>query len=120
MTLPTSREQPRPAAIGRDVDVLVDVGAVELQRIVPPWPSTVSLPSPGFQTKVSLPRREGRVVAATAVDEVVAGAADDDVIAVAAVEREVGLAGMQPRSVDGVVAGASIDDEQSRCRVRRR
>ena len=48
-------EQPHPLAIGRDVDVLVDVGAVEHQRIGAGLPSTVSLPSPGFQTKVSLP-----------------------------------------------------------------
>ena len=40
---------------------------------VPAWPSTVSLPSPGFQTKVSSPApMQGDVVAAAAVDQVVA------------------------------------------------
>ena len=55
---------------------------------------------------------QGRVVAAAAVDEVVAGAADDGVVAVAAVEREVDLAGVEPGGVDGVVAGAAVDDER--------
>ena len=39
----------------------------------PAWPSTVSLPSPGFQTNVSSPAPEqGHVVAVAAVDQVVA------------------------------------------------
>ena len=44
---------------------------------LPPWPSTVSLPSPGSHWKWSAPAPELRdVVAAVAVDEVVAGAAE--------------------------------------------
>src|SRR5262249_44133314 len=47
---------PHSAAVRRDVELLVDVGAVEHQRVVAPAsPSTTSLPSPGFQTNVSLP-----------------------------------------------------------------
>jgi hypothetical protein len=52
VTLPTL-EQPRPAAIGRDVDVFY-IRAVEDQRIGAGLTSTISPPSPGFQTKVSL------------------------------------------------------------------
>ena len=64
----------------------------------PPWPSTVSLPSPGFQTNVSSPRtHQGRVVAAAAVDRVVAVAAEQKVVAVTA--------------GDGVIAGTAIDGE---------
>ena len=64
----------------------------------PPWPSTTSLPSPGFQTKVSSPApRKADVVAATADDGVVAVAADQHVVAVAA--------------GDGVIARAAIDGE---------
>ena len=65
---------------------------------VPAWPSTMSLPSPGFQTNVSspAPRKRG-VVAAAAVDEVVAVAAEERVVAVAA--------------GDGVVARAAVDGE---------
>ena len=79
---------------------------------MPARPSTVSLPSPGFQTKVSSPRPARHVVATPAIDEVVAGAADDAVVAVAAVDREVDLAGIEPGGVDGVVAGASINDKR--------
>ena len=67
----------------------------------PSWPSTVSLPSPGFQTKVSSPApSKADVVAAAADDEVVALAADEDVVAVAAVERELDHAGRQAGGVD--------------------
>ena len=48
-------EQPDPRAIGRDIEVLVAVGAIKDQRVVAGRPSTVSLPSPVFQMKVSLP-----------------------------------------------------------------
>ena len=53
----------------------------------PSWPSTMSLPSPGFQTKVSSPRPCCSVVTAAAVNEVVAVAAEQQVDAVAASER---------------------------------
>ena len=48
---------------------------------LPPWPSTMSLASPGFQTK--------RVRAASELDGVVPVAAGDEVVAVAADERVV-------------------------------
>ena len=60
---------------------------------LPAWPSTMSLPSPGFQTKVSSPApMKTRVVAAAAVDGVVAVAADQHVVAVAAGDRVVARA----------------------------
>ena len=62
---------------------------------VPSWPSTVSLPSPGFQTKVSSAgAAEQGIIAAAAGDEVVAIAAEQPVGAVAA--------------GDGVVTGAAV------------
>ena len=63
---------------------------------VPAWPSTVSLPSPGFHWKMSSPApRKADVVAPVAVDEVVAVAAEQHVVAVAAEDR--------------VVAGAAVE-----------
>ena len=60
---------------GRDVDILVDVGAVETSAskssVSTPFPpSTVSLPSPGFHTKTSSPApSDAGVVAASADDQ---------------------------------------------------
>ena len=90
--------QPRPAAIGRDVDVLVDVGAVEQERVVARAAvdrvaAIARIPDEG----VVAAAERGHVIAAAADDEVVAGAAGDGVVAVAAIEREVDLAGMEPR-----------------------
>jgi hypothetical protein len=52
---------------------------------LPPWPSTVSLPSPGSHWKqVNAGAQQRGVVAAVAVDVVVAGAAEEQVVAVAA------------------------------------
>ena len=55
------------------------------------------------------------VVAAAAIDEIIALAADDDVVAVAAVERELDLAGLDRRGVDGVVAAEAVDRRACRC-----
>ena len=80
---------------------------------MPAWPSTVSLPSPGFQTNVSLPAPSRAVsLPCAAKDEVVALAADDLVIAGAAVDREVDLAGFERGSIDGVVAAQAVDRER--------
>ncbi len=69
---------------------------------MPAWPSTMSLPSPGFQTNVSSPAPMKRdVVAVAAVDQVVALAADQDVVAVAAVERE--LRSRRPAALDALI-----------------
>ena len=79
---------------------------------MPAWPSTVSLSSPGFQTKVSSPAPMQRdVVAVAAVDEVVALAADQHVVAEAAVERQLHCAGREAGGVDHVVAAQAVDDE---------
>ena len=55
VTLPTSRNRLHARAIGRDVDVLVGVGAVEHQRVGAGLAFDVSLPSPGFQMNLSSP-----------------------------------------------------------------
>src|SRR5262249_46661794 len=52
-----------------------------------------------------------------AVDDVVAPAADDCVITGAAVDREVDLAGLERRGVDGIAAGAPVDDQRVVVRV---
>ena len=75
MTLATSRVKRDPSAVGRDVDLLGDVGAVEQQRV-----------DPGLAF-------DGVVVVAGVPDEgVVAGAHQRHVVAVAAVDEVVALA----------------------------
>ena len=78
-------EEPQPAAVGREVDVLVDVGAVEQHRVgaalaLDDVAAVAGVPHEG----VVAGAHEGHVVAAAAVDEVVAVAADQHVVAVAA------------------------------------
>ena len=52
---------------------------------VPAWPSTMSLPSPGFQMNVSLPAPSSATSSPRPpVDDVVAVAADQRVVALAA------------------------------------
>ena len=91
-------EQPHPRAIGRDVDVLGDVGAVEHQRV------GAGLALDGVAAVARVP--DERVVAGAEQGHVVAAAAVDDVVAVAAEQRVVALA-----ADDGVVAGAAVDGE---------
>ena len=115
-------EQAHPRAIGRDVDVLVGVGAVEYQRV------GAGLAFDGVAAVARVPdelvvavAHEGDVVAAAARDDVVAGAADqhvgaaaadDGVVAVAAIDRQVDHAGGEPRRIDRVVAAEAVDDER--------
>ena len=83
--LPMSRVNRTPPAVGRDVDLLVDVGAVEEHRVgavlaLDGVAAVAGVPDEG----VVAGAQEGRVVAAAAVDEVVAVAAEQHVVAVAA------------------------------------
>ena len=98
MTLPTSRDSLTRAAIGRDVDVLVDVGAVEHQRV------GAGLALDHVAAVARIP--DERVVAVAEKGDVVAAAADHGVVAVAADQHVVALA-----ADDGVVAGAAVDRE---------
>ena len=96
--LPTSRRELHPAVVGRDTDVLVDVGAVEHQRIgavlaFDGVAAVAGIPDEGVVAGAA----EQGVVAATAGDDVIAGAADQRVVAVAA--------------GDGVVAVSAVDGE---------
>ena len=91
-------EQPHPLAIGRDVDVLGDVGAVEHQRI------GAGLALDHVAAVARIP--DERVVAVAEQRDVVAAAADHGVVAVAADQHVVAVA-----AGDGVVAGAAIDGE---------
>ena len=91
-------EQPQPGAVGRQVDVLVDVGAVELQGVgaalaLDHVAAVAGVP----HERVVAVAQEGHVVAATADDGVVAVAADQHVVAVAA--------------GDGVIARAAVDGQ---------
>src|SRR5262249_27713834 len=90
--------EPHAAAVGRDVDFLVNVGAVEHERIG----AVLTLDDVAAGARVPDKRivavaEQGRIVAAAAGDEVVAIAAKQPVVAVAA--------------GDGVVARAAVDGE---------
>src|SRR5262249_56460195 len=94
--------EPRAAAVGRDVDLLADVGAVEAQRIG----ARLALDRVAGVTRVPNERvvaraEQRQVVASAADDDVVALAAGDGVVAGTAVDREIDLAGVKRRSVDG-------------------
>ena len=101
--LATSRVKPDALAVGRDVDLLVDVGAVEQHRV------GAGLSFDGVAAVAGVPHEgvvagahEGHVVASAAVDQVVAVAADQDVVAVAADQR--------------VVAGAAVHGDRDQTR----
>src|SRR4051794_8217493 len=108
-------------AVGRDVDVLADVRAVELQRVVAGLAldgvaAVAGVPLEGVGAGAEL----GGVGADVAVDVVVAGpaeqgvgavAAGDRVIAVAAVDREVGQRADAVLAGDRVGAAQSLDEE---------
>src|SRR5262245_31426994 len=100
-------------AVGRQVDLLVDVGAVEHEGVgarltIDRVAAVARVPD---ECVIACPK-QGRVVALRAKDGVVALAADDLVIADAAVDREVDLAGFERGGIDGVVAAQAVDRER--------
>ena len=103
-------EERRAPAVGRDVDVLRGVRAVEehrveaglaLERVV----VVARVPDEGVVSSA----HERGVVAVAAVDEVVAAAADENIDAEAAVHRHPEAAGLEPRRVDHVVAAEAVE-----------
>ena len=109
-------------AVGRDVDVLADVGAVEGHGVAvgPALDGVVAVAGIPLE-RVGAAAQQGDVLAAVAVDEVVAGAADELLGRVAADQRVVagpavdgdGLVdgGRRRDDADRVVAGAGGDVE---------
>ena len=100
VTLPTSRNSLHARAVGRDVDVLVGVGAVEHQRVgaglaFDHVAAVAGVPDELVVAVAHEARRRCRappvidVVAGAADQHVCAGTADDGVVAVAGVDREV-------------------------------
>ena len=107
--LATSRVNRTRRAVGRDVDVLVDVGAVEQHRVG----AGLALDDVAAVARVP----DERVVAGAQQRHVVAAAAGDQVVAVAAEQHVVAVA-----AGDRVVAGAAVDgelDQRRRGRCRR-
>ena len=113
--------QAHARAVGRDVDVLADVGAVEGQRVLAALAfdgvaAVAGIPLEGVVAGAEL----GGVGADVAVDEVVAGAADEGlgavgagerVVAGAAVDGDVLEGGSRVLDADGVVAAAGVDGD---------
>ena len=121
--------EPHATAVGRDVDVLVDVGAVEQQRVgavlaFDRVAAVARIPDERVVAGAEL----RHVVAAAAGDDVVAVAADQHVVAVAAgdrvvaraaIERELDQAGEAIAGGDDVVAAIGMERRGSRwCRCR--
>ena len=101
-----------PPAVGRDVDVLVVVGAVEYERVA----ARLALDRVAAVARVPDERvvtrtEQGHVVPGAAVDEVVALATGDRVVADAAIDGQRHGAGDHCRSVDRIVAGAAVDGQ---------
>ena len=127
MTLPTSRNIRTRRTIGRDVDVLADIGAVEDQRIGAGLTfDDVAAVARVPDERVVAVAEKGHVVAATADHGVVAVAAEQHVVALAsgdgvvagtAVDRKVDPIGTELRSVDGVVAAEAVDDQGVEARI---
>ena len=119
--LATSRNQSDAAAIGRDVEVLARVGAVEQQRVeaVLAFDNVAAVARvPG--ERVVADAEKSDIVAASADHAIVAVAPDqcvgaltagDGVVARAAVDREADDSGRQRSGVDRVVAGAADDGQ---------
>ena len=122
VTLATSRKKQHAAAIGRDVDVLGDVGAEEQQRVgaVLAFDGVAAVArvpvehvvAGAEQRDVVAVVAEDEVVAVAAEQRVVALAAEDGVVAGAAVDGQLDDAGRQGRGGDGVVAAQRVDDER--------
>jgi hypothetical protein len=87
-----------PPVVGRDADLLVDVGTVEDERI------GAVLTVDNIGAVAGIP--DERVVACAELRRIVAAAANDDVIAITAEQRVVSVA-----AGDRVVAGAAVDSE---------
>lgn len=112
-------KQAGAAAIGRDIDLLANVGTVEQQRIG----AVLAFDDVAAIARIPLKRivsgaKECDVTALIAVNEIVsvaadqgviAGAAEDRVIAAAAINRERELPCGEPRRVDGVVAAERVN-----------
>ena len=95
MTLATSRESLASAAVRRDVDLLVDVGAVEPQRVEAGLALDRVAGIAGVPDERVIARAERcHVVSGAAYDDVSARAAGDRVIAGAALIGEIDLPGV--------------------------
>ena len=100
VTLAISRKRAGRAAIGRDVDVLGDVGAVEQSVSKPAWPvDRVVVVARVPDERVVAGAHQRDVVAIAAVDEVIAFAAGDRVVAQTAVDRELDSTGLRPEAL---------------------
>src|ERR1700733_294894 len=114
-------EEPDPRAVRRDIDVLVDVRAIEQQRVVPAltldrvaaiaWVPDERVVSGAVLRRVVAAPAGNEVVAITANQDVVAVAARDRVVARAAVERELNETGEAIAGGDDVIATIGVQDE---------
>ena len=121
-------KQASAVAVGRDIDLLANIGAVEQQRIgaVLAFDDVAAIARIPLKHVVSGAEQCGvtalitvdEVVSVAANQEVVAGAAKDRVIAAAAINRERELPGREPRRIDGVVAAKRVNVRASRWRLR--
>src|SRR5207245_1464581 len=104
--------EPQPRAVGRQVDVLGNIGAVELQgvqaRLALDGVATVTgVPHEGVITRA----HQRHVVPGAAAHQVTAVAADEQVGVGAAVERQRQCPGLQGTGIDRVGAAQRVDGQ---------
>ena len=102
---PGAMDHDPPAAVGRDVDLLGDVGAVELQGVgaglaLDRVASVAGVPDEG----VVAGAHQGHIVAGATEHEVVPLAADEDVRAGSPVEGKGDRTGLETARIDDVIA----------------
>src|SRR5262249_35254587 len=101
-----------PLAVRRDVDLLVEIGAVEQEGVeAGPTLDRVAAVARVPDERVIARTQQRHVVAGAAVDEIVALAADQRVLAGAPVQRKADLAGLESRGIDPVITRAAIDGQ---------
>ena len=110
LTVATSRKKTDAPPVGRDVDALADIAAVELERVGAglALDYVVVVARVPDERVVARPEQRG-IVAVAADDAVVALAADQHVVTQTCVDGELDLAGGQKRGIEHVFAGAEID-----------
>ena len=121
VTLPTSRKKRTRLPLAEMSMFSLAFEPLNSIVSVPAWPSTVSLPSPGFHTNVSspapskatsLPRPPSmKSLPSPPIRTSLPSPPSDRVVAGPAVHRQLDHAGGQVDRGDGVVAAERVDDE---------
>ena len=99
-------------AVGREVDVFGNIGAVEKQRVLPRLTFYRIVAVARVPKECIVPLAAESDIDIPAPDhQVIAGAADQEVVAIASVQGEIHLAGRDIGRIDRIDATKAIDDQ---------